>query len=293
MSASNWVNVFDVTNPEIAPAAATTAIDTHGTATYAAWCGLPASPPAGASACNITTGDGDYDPTLFRRGIVTNVRPGCTRAKGSTDCWRQVPAKGLPNRLIQGIEIDPKDPNTIYVAVASFSRHWTFDEASMKSGVVFKSTDAGETFTNISGTGLTGLPQTFGSDPLVVGNRLLVATDVGVFGTLVSNPGQWVPFGTGIPDAVPAIELSTNPKQTVLVLATHGRGVWTMPLTAVPGNTGGGGDTGGGGGGGDTGGGGGGGGKIPSTGAPFWVLLAGLPLGMALVVRRRLRADRG
>ena len=291
MTAGNWVNVFDVRNAEIAPNAAVTAIDTHDTATYAAWCGLPPSPPAGASACNITTGDGDYDPTLFRRGIATNVKPGCKPQKASPDCWRHVAAKGLPNRMIQGIEIDPDDPRTVYVAVASYSRHWTFDEAATKSGVIFRSTDGGETFMNVSGSGPNGLPQTFGSDPLVVGDRLLVATDVGVFGTLRKNPGQWVPFGLGIPDAVPAIEISTNPQGDKLVLATHGRGVWVMPITRQvrpPGGSTGGGNTGGG----NTGGGNTGGGTTPATGAPFWVLLAPLPALAALMVRRRLRAAR-
>jgi hypothetical protein len=282
ISAANWTKVFDVNNAELAPAAAVTAIDVRGAAVYAAWCGLPPTPPAKSSACNITTGDGDYDPTLFRRGLVTNVQKGCKAEKASTECWHQVQANGLPNRFIQGVTIDPKDPLTVYVAVASFSRHWTFDAASFQPGVIFKSTDGGKNFTNISGN----LPQTFGSDPLVVGDRLLVATDVGIFGTPVKSPGAWVPFGTGIPEAVPAIEISTNPQQTKLVAATHGRGVWVLDLT---GKTSGG----GGGGGGSGGGGGGGGGVIPTTGLPGWVLLAPLPVLLAVLLRRRLRAARG
>jgi hypothetical protein len=286
ITAANWTKVFDVTNAETAPAAAVTAIDVRGPAVYAAWCGLPASPPAGASACNITTGDGDYDPTLFRRGLATNVKPGCTAAKASTDCWHQVAAAGLPNRFIQGVTIDPNDPKIVYVAVASFSRHWTYDPASFQPGVIFKSVDGGNTFTNISGN----LPQVFGSDPLVVGDRLLVATDVGIFGTSRKSPGAWVPFGTDIPEAVPAIEISTNPQQTKLVAATHGRGVWVLDLTGK--NNGGGGSGGGSGGGGGNGGG-GGGGVIPTTGLPGWVMLAPLPLLLAVLARRRLRAARG
>jgi hypothetical protein len=130
----------------------------------------------------------------------------------------------------------------------------------------------------------------FGSDALVVGDRLLVATDVGIFGTSRKSPGAWVPFGTGIPEAVPAIEISTNPQQTRLVAATHGRGVWVLDLTGK--NNGGGGGSGGGGSGGGSGGG-GGGGVIPTTGLPGWVLVAPLPLLLALLVRRRLRAARG
>jgi hypothetical protein len=281
LAAGTWTQVFDVRVAETAPDAAVTAIDVHGTAAYAAWCGRPANPPAGSSACNTTTGDGEFDPALFKRGLATNVVKGCKRAKASEECWRQVPAQGLPNRMIQGVEIDPVDPMTVYVAVASYSRHWAFDPDAMQPGVIFRSTDGGVTFKDITGN----LPQTFGSDALVVGERLLVATDVGVFGTLRSKPGEWVPFGTGIPDAVPAIEISTNPQQDTLVLATHGRGVWKLPLTGI-GNTP------------PTGGnppkGPGGGGPIASTGLAGWVVLAAAaPFAGALVLRRRLRAVRG
>jgi hypothetical protein len=279
LTAANWTKVFDVTNAETSPDAAVTAIDVQGTAAYAAWCGRPANPPAGSSSCNITTGDGDYDPALMRRGIATNVASGCKAAKASTDCWHQAQATGLPNRFIQGIEIDPNDPKTVYVAMATYSRHWTYDTKSLQPGVIFKSTDGGVTFHDISGN----LPQTFGSDPLVVGNRLLVATDVGIFATPRDDPGEWVPFGTGIPAAVPAIELSTNPQQTKVVAATHGRGVWVLSLTGKTATGGGGGGTGN-----------SGGERIPTTGLPGWVLLVAVPaLSATLLLRRRLRAARG
>lgn len=275
ITADNWTQTYDVTNAETAPNAAVTAIDVRGPAVYAAWCGLPANPPTGSSACNITTGNGDYDPALFKRGIATNVGgAGCTPKKASTDCWHQVQANGLPNRFIQGVTIDPDDPKTVYVAVATFSRHWTFDPKSFQPGVIFKSTDGGVTFHNISGN----LPQTFGSDPLVVGDRLIVATDVGVYATPRATPGNWVPMGVGIPLAAPAIEISTNPQHTKLVAATHGRGVWVLPLTGTvtkpPVRKPTGGPT-----------------KIPATGLPAWVLAVALPAAAgAVALRRRLRA---
>ena len=280
ITAGNWTQVFDVRVPERAPDAAVTALDVHDSAAYAAWCGRPANPPAGSSACNITTGDGDFDPALFVRGIATNVVKGCKRAKESEDCWQQVPAVGLPNRMVQGVEIDPVDPMTVYVAMASYSRHWAYDPDTMLPGVIFRSTNGGLTFENISGD----LPETFGSDVLVMGTRLIAATDVGVYATPVDSPGEWVPFGTGIPKAVPAIEISANPQGDKLVLATHGRGVWVLPVTGS-GNQGGGGDDDDD----DT-----GGGQIPTTGLPAWLVLAGaIPLTGALLVRRRLRVTRG
>jgi hypothetical protein len=281
IAGTSWTNVFDLTNAETAPGAASTAIDVQGDAAYAAWCGLPASPPAGASACNITTGDGNYDAGLMRRGIATNVANGCKAQKASTDCWHQAIASGLPNRFIQGIEIDPHNPKTVYVAMATFSRHWTYDAASLQPGVIFKSTDGGQSFKNISGSGSTALPETFGSDVLVVGQTLIAATDVGVFATPLANPGEWVPMGTGIPAALPAIDISTNPQGTVLVAATHGRGVWAMPLgkgpIVVPPKKPSTRPT-----------------KMPATGLPAaWALLALVPVSGAVLVRRRLRAARG
>jgi hypothetical protein len=288
IQAGNWTKVYDVNNAERSPDAAVTAIDVQGPATYAAWCGRPANPPVGSSSCNITTRAGDYDQSLFRRGIATNVANGCKAQKASTDCWHLAQSNGLPNRLIQGIEIDPTNPRTVYVAVASYSRHWTFDPKANIPGVIFRSTDAGVTFHDITGN----MPQTFGSDVLVVGDRLLAATDVGVFATSRANPGAWVPFGTGIPEAVPAIELSTNPQQTKVVLASHGRGVWALSLTGKQGTGGGTGGPKGGGGSGN--GGSGGGPKIPTTGLAGWVPFLALPFaGLAVLLRRRLRAARG
>jgi hypothetical protein len=281
MSASSWVQVFDVRNGEVSPDAAVTALDVHDTAAYVAWCGRPPTPPAGSSACNTTTGDGNFDPALFRRGIATNVTAGCQRAKASEECWHQVQAKGLPNRMVQGVEIDPKHPETVYVAMASYSRHWAYDPDALVPGVVFRSTDGGRSFTNVSGN----LPQTFGSDVLVHGDLLIAATDVGVFATSAKSPGAWVPMGTGIPDAVPAIEISTNPQGDKLVLATHGRGIWVMPLTPLPRDTDEDDDDDE-----DT----GGGGPIATTGLPAWVLLgAAVPATGAVLLRRRLRAARG
>ena len=278
---SSWVNVFTLTDPDTSPNAAATAVDVDGSAAYAAWCGLPPSPPAGASTCNIVTKDGEYDPSLFVRGIATNVKRGCERAAASAECWHQAAATGLPNRFVSSVTIDPKDPHTVYATVQGYSRRWTYDPARLAPGVVFKSTDAGETFTNITGN----LPRTFGADLEVQGGRLILATDVGVFATASDTSTEWVPFGKGLP-AVPALDLSTDPQGKTLLLATHGRGLYTLRLTGAagaplpgpgpvtgpkpvagpkPGKPS----------------------PLPATGSPAWLLAAPLAAAAALALRRR------
>jgi hypothetical protein len=245
-----------------APDVAATAIDTYGRATYAGFC---------KGACNITTADGGLDPSLFSGGLATNVKPGCDFAAASTACWHVAAGHGLPNRLIQGVEIDTRDPRTVYVAVSAYSRHFTV--VGQPQGSVFVSHDAGENFTDISGN----LPKTFAEDIQDLGDRIVAATDVGVFAALKSAPTVWVPFGTGLP-AVPGYDLSLNPQGTTLLLATHGRGIYTMPVRVAT----------------SAGSGGthhpsAGGGSLSDTGLATWVpaTAVALLLGGLLVVRRR------
>jgi hypothetical protein len=231
VTTSSWVRVFNLdataavtdnvgtcrtVNAALCPAPdiAATAVDTYGSATYAGFC---------KGGCNITTADGDLDPSLFSGGLATNVKPGCAYAAASTACWHIAAAQGLPNRFIQGVEIDTKNPRTVYVAMSAYSRHFTVK--GTPQGSVFVSHDAGQHFTDISGN----LPKTFAADVQDLGDRIVVATDVGVFGALKSAPTRWVRFGSGLP-AVPAYDLSVNPQGTTLVLATHGRGIYTMAL---------------------------------------------------------------
>jgi hypothetical protein len=236
VSTGSWVRVFNLDASAAAtddiglcrtaptpncptPDIAATQVDTQGNASYAAFC---------KGNCNITTASGGLDPTMFAGGIATNVQAGCEYAAASKACWHVAAGHGLPNRFIQGIEIDHKDPRTVYVAVSAYSRHFTV--VGQPAGSVFVSHDAGEHFTDISGN----LPKTFAEDVQDLGDRLVVATDAGVFGAMKTSPSVWAPFGTDLP-AVPAYDLSVNPQGNVLVLATHGRGIYTLALKhAVP-----------------------------------------------------------
>jgi hypothetical protein len=172
-----------------------TALAESGNTLYAAWVG----------------GDGEPGPE-FARGIVSNVG----------GHWHQLNMTGLPNRFPAGVTIDPKDPNRVYAVFNGYSRRWI---SGGGQGVVFVSNDGGKHWTNISGN----LPDAPGDALVVAGNRLALATDVGVFTATAANDTHWSQLGTNLPHTS-VNDLRVAPGN-VLVAATHGRGIWTYSLS--------------------------------------------------------------
>jgi hypothetical protein len=179
------------------------AVDVSGDTIYAGWCG-PIS-------CN--------PDAEFASGIDTNV--------GGE--WHRVVGPGtvnggdaLPNRWISSIRIDPSDPFHVYAVYGEYRRPWTAEPRP--DGHVFESTDGGESWTDISGN-LPGAPAT---DLLIVGEKLVVSMDVGVFVADATNPTVWLKLGTGIPN-VAVNGLTLTPEGTTIVAATYGRGLWSIP----------------------------------------------------------------
>ncbi len=169
-----------------------TAIAVKGGVTYVGWCG----------PCNAPT---------FRAGIDTNA--------GGT--WRTISASNLPNRFVNALTVDPSNPSHVYAVYNGFSRRWTNDGGY---GHVFESTDGGTTWTDISGN----LPDVPGDDLVIVGGKLVVATDIGVFVADAGVPTVWSRLGTGLPNSS-VNDLSVLPGGAVLA-ATHGRGIWRISV---------------------------------------------------------------
>jgi photosystem II stability/assembly factor-like uncharacterized protein len=224
-------------------------VDVNGTDVYAVFCGV----------CDvITQGSKSANPAEFENGVATNVKDGCTSRTASPDapliadnslpsvagpdpigsiigpeapatCWHKIiRPKGLPNRYITDVEIDPADRKTIYVTLAGYARRWLPPDArtpGVGTGNVYVSHDAGKTFTNISGN----LPSAPANAALVVEDALFVGTDIGVYSAPKSG-GAWSLVGDGLP-SVYVMDLNANPQGTKIVAATFGRGVWAYDLT--------------------------------------------------------------
>lgn len=126
---------------------------------------------------------------------------------------------GLPDSLyLTSIAIDHDDPATAYVTAGGFM-----------SGVkVFKTSNAGLSWTNIS-QNLPNLPANIVVfDPLHVHNPIYVGMDVGVYYTNDTLSG-WQLYATDLPNVIVS-DLEINVMSQELVAATFGRGLWGAPL---------------------------------------------------------------
>ncbi|MDW8244843.1 MAG: hypothetical protein RMJ88_16695, partial [Thermogemmata sp.] len=126
---------------------------------------------------------------------------------------------------IQSIAVDPRNRDTIYVVLQS----------NVGGGnAVYRSTNAGQSWTNITGA-LPDIPFW----RLVVDPRdgtLYLGTDNGVW-YLSGGSGSWQRLGTGLPQ-VQVVDLDLNMNLNSLTAATYGRGVYQFFLDDVLANSG-------------------------------------------------------
>jgi hypothetical protein len=194
-SGADWTSVFDLGAGHTA-----TAVAASGGMAYVGWCG----------PCN-------------NQGFTRGIAVGRTDGTG----WRQLglPAEGqLPNRYISGFDVDPANPNHVFVTINGFSRRWT-EGPGAGFGHLFESRNAGATWTDISAN-LPDVPAD--SVKMLRGGGLVLATDLGV---LYRAPGrsQWTVLGRNLPTTA-TLQIKTGPFGLKLYAATHGRGIWSYDL---------------------------------------------------------------
>jgi hypothetical protein len=234
-TSSGWKNVYDLgvsSSPgdggkatATDPANHVVSLAVNGANVYAGFCG----------SC---------DPVKlhqkFKGGLATNVGGSEPPKSGTGDGWHIAKARGLPQRFITSVTMDPKNPRTVYATLgASAARYFApigslgEDASAAKGGYVYKSTDAGETFTDITGD----LPKLQATWSIVRGSQLIVANAVGIFISAGTNGAHYAPLGKGLPtSAVFSMELKPGDPNT-LVAASYGRGgyVYRFPTgSALP-----------------------------------------------------------
>ncbi|NOZ26610.1 MAG: hypothetical protein GXP39_00970 [Chloroflexi bacterium] len=137
--------------------------------------------------------------------------------------WTNVTKPPLPNRWVSAIAVDSRNPRVAYVVYNGFNVH-----TPGQPGHVFKTTDGGATWRDISGN-LPDVPAlSIALDPDAPGT-IYIGTDTGVFRTR-DDGRTWEPFNNGLP-AVAVVDLVLNAKANVLVAATHGRSVYRVQLS--------------------------------------------------------------
>jgi photosystem II stability/assembly factor-like uncharacterized protein len=134
------------------------------------------------------------------------------------------------NSWVSTIEASRFDEGTAY---ATFDRH-TYGE---KKPYVYKTTDYGQTWTALPAeqSGVRGYAHVIKEDT-VSKNVLFLGTEFGLF-ISVDGGQRWAQYkGTDFP-SVPVDDLVVQARESDLVIATHGRGIWIVddisPLRAL------------------------------------------------------------
>lgn len=127
----------------------------------------------------------------------------------------------LPVNLtgINYIAVSNTDPNKVWVVLGGYSN----------GNKVFKSTNGGTTWTNVSGT-LPNLPVSTIVYQNGSNDRVFIGTDIGVFATDNTQP-DWLFYNNKLPNVM-IHELEINYTSNKLVAATYGRGIWEVTLPA-------------------------------------------------------------
>jgi hypothetical protein len=184
---------------------------------------------------------GSCDPVKrheqFHNGIATNVGGDKAAKTGTPDGWHVAAAKGLPNRIVTGIEIDAKDPKTVYVTLGSsgarpFAPLGSLgeDASSAAGGYVYVSHDAGATFADIT----SDLPKIQATWVRQRGDQLVVSNAVGMFTSQDLTGKHWAVLGQGLPTSpVYSFELEPGDANKIVV-ASYGRGVWEYDFRDRP-----------------------------------------------------------
>jgi uncharacterized repeat protein (TIGR01451 family) len=185
--------------------------------------GCTGTAPNGARNCTLTAigvGGGQAVYTGSNDGFVYLSTDAQTN---NNPTWTRLDPGKLPARPVSQIAVDSSNYRLAYIAYNGFNA-----ATPLTPGHVFKTTNAGQTWTNISGD-LPDVPVNAvvmsPTDP----NTIYVGTDVGPLVT-IDGGAHWTPMGSGFP-IVSVSTLDLNPYTAQVLASTHGRGAWVVTDT--------------------------------------------------------------
>ncbi len=183
---------------------------TNGGNSWSAWSGDLTAGTGAIRSLAISSADSNVLWAATNDGRVLVSTNG-----GSSFTLRITGNPGWP-RTTREIFPDPTDPDTAWLAVAAFG-----------VAQVRRTTDSGQTWTDLD-QNLPDVPvNTIAALPGTI-DQLFAGTDRGMYYS--PDAGEhWLRHGKGLPNA-PIVDLLLQPERNRIVVATQGRGAWSLSL---------------------------------------------------------------
>ena len=142
-----------------------------------------------------------------------------------TDATASLAAAGAPaDYYVTRVFASPHQEGTAFVTKSGWHR-------DVYAPFVLRTDDYGKTWTSLSGGIPEGTVYTFAQDRKNA-DLLFVGTEMGVFASLDGGKA-WSPFGAGLPPYALVHDLLIHPRETDLVVATHGRGLFIADISPL------------------------------------------------------------
>lgn len=169
-----------------------------------------------SNATNLNSGAGEIQKiTTHGSGIAVVGDTSVKLSINSGTSWTTITNPGgLP---INSVDFNQSTMSTLYCSVSGYSN----------GNKIFKSTDSGANWTNIS----AGLPNVVIKEVVLKQNQgteiLFAATELGVY--FKYGASNWTKLGTALPN-VDVRDIDINYTEDKLVAATFGRGLWQINI---------------------------------------------------------------
>lgn len=144
------------------------------------------------------------------------------RTKDGGENWTELNDKKIPKRWVSRLVASQYDMGTVYMTQTG-RRDDDFQV------YVWRSTDFGETWEDISGNIPLGPINVIREDPADE-NILYVGTDLGVY--ISKDKGKTYSILGDLPFAY-VHDLKIHPRDNMLIIATHGRGMWVLDANPI------------------------------------------------------------
>jgi uncharacterized repeat protein (TIGR01451 family) len=183
--------------------------------------GCTGTAPNGARTCALSAFGLGGGQALYAGSLDGYVWVSPDAQVADTPTWTRIGQNKLPNRPVQSIAVDRSNYRIAYVAYGGFSK-----STPGRWGHVYKTTDGGDNFADISGN-LPDVPVNSIVLDASYPDTLYAGTDVGPYVTR-NGGGTWEFLGGSSFPIVGIWQLDLDPSHGSLLAGTHGRGAFGL-----------------------------------------------------------------